>query len=204
MVMGEAVSSSAIEGPRALLSKEAERVASAIAREWLGSPELQARTDPEDLAQTTYAIAIEHLERSLAETGRPPAWWRPNGPLVRYLRGVARHMILHALRDPWAARSRSLAALENLHPELGFETPLERNEEVRRARVCLSELEEEERELLLQFGLGETYDTLAERLGATPAALAKRRARALARLKERCARCMLRIDDGCQWIPRGW
>lgn len=155
----------------------------------------------EDLVQFASVAVLSRLEVDLAAGNGPSPWWREDGHLLGYLRGIMWRRLKRVLRE------RRAAALPlDIETVAGAPAPAEivRCEERARLRACLGGILPWDLRLFARFGSGRSYAELSSRSGLSPDALAKRRARALAELRERCQGCPLRRAQGCAWVPRGW
>jgi RNA polymerase sigma factor (sigma-70 family) len=127
----------------------------------------QARA--EDLAQEAFVRALEHQ----------PA--NPRGWLFTVAANLARD---EGRRDSVRRRHLTLikAEAEARPPEPGPEVALERHETVRRVRAALARLAERDREALLLWEEGFSYDEIAEVLGLSRGSIGTTLARARTRL----------------------
>ena len=150
----------------------------------------------EDLVQFAALVALTRLEVAFDSGATPPEWWRDDGRLRAYMRGVMHRRLRRLVRD--APRERG-----DLPEHVAAATALEFHDD-HDPLGCLTGLRSEDLRLLARYSQGLSYEELAAEFGASAAALAKRRARALIALRARCQRCPLRRESGCPLEQAGW
>lgn len=140
----------------------------------------QARA--EDLAQEAFVRALEH------QPSRPRAW------LFTVAANLARD---EGRRTAVRRRHLSLvkAEAEARPPEPGPEVALERREKIRRVQGALARLAERDREALLLWEEGFSYDEIAEVLGLSRGSMGTTLSRARTRLAAAYAELERDEDD---------
>ena len=110
--------------------------------------------------------------------------WRGERSFLRWMRGIAEHVILNEVRQ--LGRGKVLyVETETADPGPTPSTSLRRDERFERLRAAVADLPEDYRNVILWRVEGLRVREIADRLGRTPKAVSLVVARALAKLKDR-------------------
>ncbi|MBN1419392.1 MAG: sigma-70 family RNA polymerase sigma factor [Planctomycetes bacterium] len=174
----EALIREAVAGDRGALEELLSRVRDPLERHvrLRVGPHLREWLEPADILQETFANALKSIEQFKGAD---------EGAFLRWLKGIAEHVILMAARSHRCRRLLFLdteeVTLDDVSPSRG----LRRVERFERLKRALESLSPEHREVIILARLkGLKAKEIAERMGRSPNAVALLLSRALSKLKD--------------------